>query len=61
MTLLRSAVTVIVGLVALAGAIPGGVQTMASLAFAARSGLIYVNVLTTANPEGEVRGQLLEQ
>jgi len=37
------------------------VDNMASLAFAARSGLIYVNVLTTANPEGEVRGQLLEQ
>jgi len=30
MTLLRSAVTVIVGLVALAGATPGGVQTLTS-------------------------------
>jgi hypothetical protein len=37
------------------------VDNMASLAFAARAGLIYANVLTLANPEGEVRGQLLEE
>ena len=36
------------------------VDNMASLAFAARAGLIYANVQTMANPEGEVRGQLLE-
>ena len=36
------------------------VNNIASLAFAARDGLIYANVHTVANPPGEVRGQLLE-
>ena len=36
------------------------VNNIASLAFAARNGLIYANVHTVANPPGEVRGQLLE-
>ena len=37
-----------------------GAYTLTLAAAAEASGLIYVNVLTTANPEGEVRGQLLE-
>lgn len=37
------------------------VNNIASLAFAAREGLIYVNVHSVANPPGEVRGQLLER
>lgn len=37
------------------------VNNIASLAFAARNGLIYANVHTEANPAGEVRGQLFEE
>lgn len=37
------------------------VNNIASLALAARDGLIYVNVHTTRHPGGEIRGQLLEQ
>lgn len=36
------------------------VTNVAALALAMRDGLIYVNVHTTDNPPGEVRGQLLE-
>jgi tRNA pseudouridine-54 N-methylase len=36
------------------------VTNIAALAFAMREGLIYVNLHTTDNPAGEVRGQLLE-
>ena len=36
------------------------VNNIASLFFAAKEGLIYVNVDTAVNPKGEVRGQLLE-
>ena len=43
------------------GVIGRPVNNIASLAFAARDGLIYVNVHTVANPAGEVRGQLLER
>ena len=35
------------------------VNNIAALAFAMRDGLIYANVHTTANPGGEIRGQLL--
>ena len=37
------------------------VNNVAALAFAMREGLIYVNVHTTDNLAGEVRGQLLEK
>ena len=37
------------------------VNNIASLAFAARDGLIYANVHTVTNPEGEFRAQLVEQ
>lgn len=36
------------------------VNNIAALAFAMREGLIYVNVHTTENPPGEVRGQMLQ-
>lgn len=36
------------------------VNNIASLAFAARDGLIYANAHTLSHPGGEVRGQLLE-
>ncbi len=36
------------------------VNNIAALAFAMRDGLIYINVHTSANPGGEVRGQMLE-
>ena len=37
------------------------VNNVATLAFAMREGLIYVNVHTTDNRPGEVRGQMLEE
>jgi len=37
------------------------INNIASLALAARDGLIYVNVHTNLNPAGEVRGQLFER
>ena len=37
------------------------INNIASLALAARDGLIYVNVHTILNPAGEVRGQLFER
>jgi CHRD domain len=43
------------------GLIGRPVNNIASLAFAMRDGLIYANVHTSANPGGEIRGQLLEK
>ncbi len=37
------------------------VNNIAALALAMRDGLIYLNVHTTDNPAGEVRGQMLEK
>jgi hypothetical protein len=42
------------------GVIGRPVSNIAALALAMRDGLIYVNVHTTDNPPGEVRGQMLE-
>ncbi len=41
-------------------AIGQAVNNIASLALAMRAGLIYTNVHTFDNPNGEVRGQMLE-
>jgi hypothetical protein len=41
-------------------AIDRTVNNIASLAFAARKGLVYANVHTVVNPGGEIRGQLIE-
>lgn len=42
------------------GTVGRPINNIASLFFAARDGLVYINVHTTANPGGEIRGQLIE-
>ncbi len=56
----RTNADLIAGAAACETAIGRPVRNIASLAFAARDGLIYANVHTLTNPAGEVRGQLLE-
>jgi len=57
----RGSVDFIPGAANCEAAIGRPIRDIASLAFAARDGLIYANVHTLTNPAGEVRGQLLEE
>jgi hypothetical protein len=57
----RTSADIVPGATACETAIGRPIRDIASLAFAARDGLIYANVHSVANGAGEVRGQLLEE